>query len=127
MFKRQWLLIISMQNHRPFGVTIIAILLAIGGIGSLLSGLTVLALIPILGIILAGVFFIIGIAYFMKSDQVQTLQKLCGYLSIDNSRTACPNCIVDCSKSHTNYDYLSYLTKVRNRNYVQKIEYSKSN
>ena len=53
-----------MQNYRPFGVTIIAILLAIGGIGSLLSGLTVLALVPILGIILAGVFFIIGLAYF---------------------------------------------------------------
>jgi lysylphosphatidylglycerol synthetase-like protein (DUF2156 family) len=53
-----------MQNYRPFGVTVIAILLAIGGIGSLLSGLTVLALIPILGIILAGILFIIGLAYF---------------------------------------------------------------
>ena len=53
-----------MQNYIPFGVTIIAILLAIGGIGSLLSGLTVLAVIPILGILLAGVFFIIGLAYF---------------------------------------------------------------
>jgi hypothetical protein len=53
-----------MQNYRPFGVTVIAILLAIGGIGSLLSGLTVLALIPILGIILAGILFIIGLSYF---------------------------------------------------------------
>jgi hypothetical protein len=53
-----------MQNYRPFGVTIIAILLAIGGVGSLLSGLTILALIPVLGILLAGVFFIIGLAYF---------------------------------------------------------------
>lgn len=53
-----------MQRYRPFGITIIAVLLGIGGIGSLLSGLTVLALIPILGIILAGIFFIIGLAYF---------------------------------------------------------------
>lgn len=53
-----------MQRYRPLGVTIIAILLAIAGVGSLLSGLTILALIPILGIILAGIFFIIGIAYF---------------------------------------------------------------
>lgn len=53
-----------MQRYRPFGVTIIAILLAIAGVGSFLSGLTVLALIPILGIILAGIFFIIGLAYF---------------------------------------------------------------
>ena len=53
-----------MQKYRPFGVTIIATLAAIGGIGSMLSGLTVLALIPILGIILAGALFIIGLAYF---------------------------------------------------------------
>ncbi|VFJ13437.1 hypothetical protein [Candidatus Nitrosocosmicus franklandus] len=53
-----------MQNYRPFGVTIIAVLLAIGGVGSLLSGITVLALIPLLGILVAGVFFVIGLAYF---------------------------------------------------------------
>jgi lysylphosphatidylglycerol synthetase-like protein (DUF2156 family) len=53
-----------MQRYRPFGVTIIAVLLAIAGVSSFLSGLTVLALLPILGIILAGIFFIIGLAYF---------------------------------------------------------------
>lgn len=54
-----------MQNYRPFGVTIVAVLLAIGGVGSLLSGITVLALIPLLGILIAGVFFVIGLAYFV--------------------------------------------------------------
>ena len=49
-----------MQRNRPLGVTIIAILVVIGGIGSLLGGLTVIMLIPLLGIILV----IIGLAYF---------------------------------------------------------------
>ncbi len=37
-----------MQKNRPLGVTIIAILAVIGGIGSLLSGFAVLAIIPYL-------------------------------------------------------------------------------
>ena len=49
-----------MQRNRPLGVTIIAILVVIGGIGSLLGGLAVIMLIPLLGIILV----IIGLAYF---------------------------------------------------------------
>ena len=49
-----------MQRNRPLGVTIIAILVVIGGIGSLLGGLVVIMLIPLLGIILV----IIGLAYF---------------------------------------------------------------
>jgi hypothetical protein len=49
-----------MQRNRPLGVTIIAILVVIGGIGSLLGGSVVIMLIPLLGIILV----IIGLAYF---------------------------------------------------------------
>ena len=49
-----------MQRNRPLGVTIIAILVVIGGIGSLLGGLAVIMLIPLLGIILV----IIGLACF---------------------------------------------------------------
>jgi lysylphosphatidylglycerol synthetase-like protein (DUF2156 family) len=53
-----------MQKNRPLGVTIIAILAIIGGISSVLGGLTVLAIVPILGIILGGILIIIGLAYF---------------------------------------------------------------
>jgi hypothetical protein len=53
-----------MQRERPFGVTIIAILSILGGIGSILLGFIVL-IIPILGIILGGIFVIIGISYFV--------------------------------------------------------------
>ena len=52
-----------MQRERPFGVTIIAILAILGGIGSILLGFIVL-IIPILGIILGGILIIIGLAYF---------------------------------------------------------------
>ena len=54
-----------MQKNRPLGVTIIAILAVIGGIGSLLSGFAVMAIIPLLGIILGGILIIIGLAYFV--------------------------------------------------------------
>lgn len=53
-----------MQRQRPFGVTIIAILAVLGGIGSILLGFIVL-IIPILGIILGGIFVIIGLSYFV--------------------------------------------------------------
>jgi hypothetical protein len=53
-----------MQRERPFGVTIIAILAVLGGIGSILLGFIVL-IIPILGIILGGIFVIIGLSYFV--------------------------------------------------------------
>jgi lysylphosphatidylglycerol synthetase-like protein (DUF2156 family) len=53
-----------MHKNRPLGVTIIAILAVIGGIGSLSSGLVVLTLIPVLGIIIGGILIIIGLAYF---------------------------------------------------------------
>lgn len=53
-----------MQKNRPLGVTIIAILAVLGGIGSLISGFTVLALIPLVGLILGGILIIIGLAYF---------------------------------------------------------------
>jgi hypothetical protein len=53
-----------MQKSRPLGVTIIAILAVIGGVGSLSSGLIVMALIPILGIIFGGILIIIGLANF---------------------------------------------------------------
>jgi hypothetical protein len=53
-----------MQRERPFGVTIIAMLSILGGIGSILLGFIVL-IIPILGIILGGIFVIIGISYFV--------------------------------------------------------------
>lgn len=54
-----------MQRSRPLGVTIIAILAVIGGIGSLLGGFAVLAIIPLLGIIFGGLLIIIGLAYFV--------------------------------------------------------------
>jgi hypothetical protein len=53
-----------MQRNRPLGVTIISILAIIGGIGSFLSGMAVITLIPILGIIFGGILIIIGLAYF---------------------------------------------------------------
>ncbi|MBA3750818.1 MAG: hypothetical protein H0X03_08035 [Nitrosopumilus sp.] len=56
-----------MQRNRPLGVTIIAILAVIGGIGSLLSGFAVMALIPLLGLILGGILVIIGLAYFVMA------------------------------------------------------------
>ena len=49
-----------MQNNRPFGVTIIAILAILGGIGSLVGGIALVAIIPFLGAAL----IIIGLAYF---------------------------------------------------------------
>jgi hypothetical protein len=49
-----------MQNNRPFGVTIIAILAILGGIGSLVGGITLVVIIPVLGAAL----IIIGLAYF---------------------------------------------------------------
>lgn|SRR5688572_27845893 len=53
-----------MQRERPFGVTIIALLAVLGGIGSILLGFIGL-IIPILGIILGGIFVIIGLSYFV--------------------------------------------------------------
>ncbi len=52
-----------MQRERPFGVTIIVVLAVLGGIGSILLGFIAL-IIPILGIILGGIFVIIGLSYF---------------------------------------------------------------
>jgi hypothetical protein len=49
-----------MQKNRPFGVTIIAILAILGGIGSLIGGIAIVGIIPFLGAIL----IIIGLAYF---------------------------------------------------------------
>ena len=49
-----------MQNNRPLGVTIIAILAILGGIGSLVGGIALVAIIPLLGAAL----IIIGLAYF---------------------------------------------------------------
>jgi len=54
-----------MQRSRPLGVTIIAILAVIGGIGSVLSGFAIIAIIPLLGIIFGGLLIIIGLAYFV--------------------------------------------------------------
>ena len=54
-----------MQRNRPLGVTIIAILAVIGGIGSVLSGFAIMAIIPFLGIIFGGLLIIIGLAYFV--------------------------------------------------------------
>ena len=54
-----------MQRNRPLGVTIIAILAVIGGIGSVLSGFAIIAIIPLLGIIFGGLLIIIGLAYFV--------------------------------------------------------------
>lgn len=53
-----------MQESRPLGVTIIAILAVIGGIGAITSGFVVMTLIPIVGIIIGGILIIIGLAYF---------------------------------------------------------------
>ena len=50
-----------MQNNRPLGVTIIAILAILGGIGSLVGGIALVAIIPLLGAAL----IIIGLAYFV--------------------------------------------------------------
>ena len=50
-----------MQNNRPFGVTIIAILAILGGIGALVAGIALVAIIPFLGATL----IIIGLAYFV--------------------------------------------------------------
>ena len=50
-----------MQNNRPFGVTIIAILAILGGIGALVAGIALVAIIPFLGAAL----IIIGLAYFV--------------------------------------------------------------
>ncbi len=54
-----------MQRNRPLGVTIIAILAVIGGIGSFFSGMAVIVLIPVIGIIFGGIFVIIGLSYFV--------------------------------------------------------------
>lgn len=61
------LLVKDMQKHRPLGVTIIAILTVIGGIGFLASGATALALIPLFGIIIGGILVVIGLAYFLMA------------------------------------------------------------
>jgi hypothetical protein len=53
------------MQSRPLGVTIIAILAVIGGIGSVLSGFAIMAIIPLLGIIFGGLLIIIGLAYFV--------------------------------------------------------------
>ncbi|MDQ4073407.1 MAG: hypothetical protein M3162_03780, partial [Thermoproteota archaeon] len=53
-----------MQRNRPLGVTIIAILAVIGGIGSFFNGLAVITIIPFLGIIIGAILVIIGLAYF---------------------------------------------------------------
>src|SRR6476659_2565550 len=50
-----------MQNNRPLGVTIIAILAILGGIGSLVGGIALVGVIPFLGASL----IIIGLAYFV--------------------------------------------------------------
>ena len=50
-----------MQNNRPFGVTIIAILAILGGIGALVAGIALVGIIPFLGAAL----IIIGLAYFV--------------------------------------------------------------
>jgi len=57
----------QMQRNRPLGVTIIAILAVIGGIGSLLSGFAVMALLPLVGLIIGGILVIIGLAYFVMA------------------------------------------------------------
>ena len=49
-----------MQNNRPLGVTIIAILAILGGIGSLVGGIALVGIIPVLGAAL----IIFGLAYF---------------------------------------------------------------
>jgi uncharacterized membrane protein (DUF2068 family) len=56
-----------MYVQRPLGVTVIAILTVIGGLGFLGSGALIFALIPLLGIIIGGVLVIIGIAYFVMA------------------------------------------------------------
>jgi hypothetical protein len=68
-----------MQRNRPLGVTIISILAVIGGIGSFLSGLAVITLIPILGIILGGILVIIGLAYFAVAYGLERAKLGLGY------------------------------------------------
>jgi hypothetical protein len=58
---------LMMYVQRPLGVTVIAILTVIGGLGFLGSGALIFALIPLLGIIIGGVLVIIGIAYFVMA------------------------------------------------------------
>jgi uncharacterized membrane protein (DUF2068 family) len=56
-----------LYDKRPLGVTVIAILAVIGGMGFLGSGALIFALIPLLGIIIGGILVIIGIAYFVMA------------------------------------------------------------
>lgn len=70
-----------MQRERPFGVTIIAILAILGGIGSILLGFIVL-IIPILGIILGGIFVIIGLSYFVMAYGLWTGQRWVWILTV---------------------------------------------
>ena len=56
-----------MEKHRPLGVTIIAILAILGGIGLLFSGFTAFALLPVVGIIVGGLLVVIGLAYFVMA------------------------------------------------------------
>jgi hypothetical protein len=56
-----------MEKHRPLGVTIIAILAILGGIGFLFSGSAAFALLPIAGIVIGGILVIIGLAYFVMA------------------------------------------------------------
>jgi len=55
-----------MEKHRPLGVTIIAILAILGGIGLLFSGFAVM-LLPVVGIIVGGLLVVIGLAYFVMA------------------------------------------------------------
>lgn len=56
-----------MEKHRPLGVTIIAILAILGGIGLLFSGFTAFALLPVVGIFVGGLLVVIGLAYFVMA------------------------------------------------------------
>lgn len=56
-----------MQGHRPLGVTIIAILTAIGGIGFITSGSGAIAIGHIFGAGIGGALIAIGIAYFVMA------------------------------------------------------------
>ncbi len=56
-----------MEKHRPLGVTIIAILAVLGGIGLLSSGFTAFAMLPVVGIVIGGLLVVIGLACFVMA------------------------------------------------------------